>query len=59
MTDLAVGTSPTDFFSADEWIETDGYLRQFLATAASYVFSGATAAAEITSGETAARNTEK
>lgn len=59
MTDLAVGTSPTDFFSADEWIETDGYLRQFLATAASYVFSGATVAAEITSGETAARNTEK
>ncbi|MEQ9689439.1 MAG: hypothetical protein RLO48_06885 [Bauldia litoralis] len=59
MTDLAVGTSPTDFFSADEWIETDGYLRQFLATAATYVFSGAATAAEIASGDTPSRNTEK
>ncbi|MCB1487116.1 MAG: hypothetical protein KDJ88_06620 [Bauldia sp.] len=55
MTDITAGRFASDLFSADEWSETDGNVRQFLATAARYVFSGiaapsAPAARNATSG---------
>ncbi len=61
MTNIATAASPADLFSADEWTETDGYLRQFLATAARYVFPGHSAAPESTGrdAELDTRNTEK
>lgn len=40
MTDITAGRHAAELFSADEWSETDGNIRQFLATAARYVFSG-------------------
>jgi len=50
MTDITAGKFAAELFSADEWSETDGNIRQFLATAARYVFSGISAPSAPASG---------
>lgn len=40
MTNSAAGTLPADLFCGDDLAAADRYVRQFLATAARYVFSG-------------------
>ena len=61
MTNSATGTLPADLFCGDDLATADRYVRQFLATAARYVFSGpqGASASEVQQRTSEPRNSEK
>jgi len=61
MTNNAAGTLPADMFYGNDLATADRYVRQFLATAARYVFSGPSGASALEALQRTSepRNSEK